>query len=49
MKSWLWLFVALYLSLAVMGCATGGTPGNYNVEFTPYEHKADWYLNEKGG
>ncbi len=48
MKSWLWVFVVLYLTLALVGCATKGTPGNYNVEFTPYEGKPYWYLNEVG-
>ena len=43
MKSWLWVFVVLYLTLALVGCAT-----NYNVEFTPYEGKPYWYLNEVG-
>ena len=48
MKSWLWVFVVFYITFALVGCATKGTPGNYNVEFTPYEGKPYWYLNEAG-
>ncbi len=50
MKSWLWVFVVFYLTLALMGCATGTYSGPYNEDsFQPYEGKPYWYLNEAGG
>jgi hypothetical protein len=50
MKLWLWLFLTLYLAVAVMGCAAGYSPGSYQEDlFQRYDYKPYWYLNEAPG